>query len=1028
MTPALEVYETCANFSDWLLQQVISDGRGDHIGQLDVPPDGRFWLGRLATEESVRNNPLGARGERLDPCEVGFRVRLRSFENVRIRADVRARAWRRVGAGAGPATMWVKTAAIDVTCTVVAPTVPGPATIAGADEIDQAFRAIGADGLKGEVHAETVLGRDGLELVLTVVNTSPEAVQGGLIDSRFYEVVLVCEVPDTEPFMLDALPDSFRYDRRVAAYGINCGVEQPELGVFRTSDVVIADRLRPRYWDDELGDMPDMRFHSLAGDPLPSLEALVAAGRAWAENHWALDVLRARADEEGWNELMLEQAEEQSTKFREEITRVEEGTRLLRRDAELLRSFRLMNASFVRASGGKYDAWRPFQLGFIVAVLNSLNAANAEMESEIVDTLWFATGGGKTETYLGLLVTAAFYDRLTGKGEGITAWARFPLRMLSLQQTQRFADAFAAAELIRQEEQIEGEPFSVGFLVGPGTPNDIPLEPKPGQPDVTDPDMPSRYQVLLYCPFCRNERIEMHFDRDRWMLDHICRNRDCAWRGPLPFRVVDKEIYRVLPTVIVGTIDKVANVSMQAAMRGFYAAPYGICPLPNHGFTYAPRSANPSGCQFPACTATPRSLNQPATSYAPRLRIQDELHLLRDSLGAIDTHYEALLDHLQDFFGARAKIAASSATLAGHDQQVEALYRRTGRLFPMPGPAEGRSFWSVDDVLRARRFVGVAPRGVTLEFAADRINETLQRSIRRALTEPDVVAAAADVPTTTLPLMVSLYGVDVTYGSTLRDVEAVARSFETELRVEPLNSVSLTGRTPLDEVRDALHRLNAPEPEFGDRIHLIAASSMLSHGVDVDRLNVMVMLGLPLSTAEFIQTTSRVGRTYPGLVVVIHKIGRERDAAVHRSFPQFIRHADRFVDAVPITRKSRRVLELTFPGLFLGRAYGLHEPQAIARGVGRITTLQWIRRVYQQLPVLEDAELQALIAALDAHGPLDDGLRRDLERWMRDSYRALNDPATEGKWPNDIFPMEGPMKSLRDVEQQIPVYSRGGDA
>src|SRR6266498_1104132 len=100
MTPTSDVYQNCERFSDWLLQQVISDGRGNHIAQLDVPPDGGFWVGRLATEDSVRNNRLGARGERLDPCEVGFRVRLRSFENVRIRANVRALAWRQVGAGA----------------------------------------------------------------------------------------------------------------------------------------------------------------------------------------------------------------------------------------------------------------------------------------------------------------------------------------------------------------------------------------------------------------------------------------------------------------------------------------------------------------------------------------------------------------------------------------------------------------------------------------------------------------------------------------------------------------------------------------------------------------------------------------------------------------------------------------------------------------------------------------------------------------------------------------------------------------
>src|SRR5271155_4701980 len=115
-----------------------------------------------------------------------------------------------------------------------------------------------------------------------------------------------------------------------------------------------------------------------------------------------------------------------------------------------------MNKAMAHASRGKYDAWRPFQFAFLLANLKCL----VETETEIVDVVWFATGGGKTETYLGLLITAAFLDRLRGKLSGITAWSRFPLRMLSLQQTQRFANALAAAETVRKEHNIAGDPFT----------------------------------------------------------------------------------------------------------------------------------------------------------------------------------------------------------------------------------------------------------------------------------------------------------------------------------------------------------------------------------------------------------------------------------------------------------------------------------------------------------------------------------------------------------------------------------------
>jgi len=413
--------------------------------------------------------------------------------------------------------------------------------------------------------------------------------------------------------------------------------------------------------------------------------------------------------------------------------------------------------------------------------------------------------------------------------------------------------------------------------------------------------------------------------------------------------------------------------------------------------------------------------------YAPTVRMQDELHLLRDSLGAVDSHYEAVLDALQQHYGSAPKVIASSATLAGHDDQVRALYRRAGRTFPRPGARAGWSFWSRVTETLARRFSGLAPRGVTLEYATDQLTESLQRVTRRAVEDPAGVAAATGIDVAVIPLLVDNYGVDVVYGSNLKDVEAVARSFDTQIQLDrPVNAATLTGRTPLDEVRTTLARLVEPERDFFDRVHLVAASSMLSHGVDVNRLNVMVMLGLPLATAEFIQTTSRVGRTYPGLVIVLHKIGRERDAAVYRTFPSFVAHADRLIDPVPITAKSRRVLELTFAGLVQARIYGIHEPAAIAAGLRQLTKPGPVRTAYNRLPVLEAAELQALIDMLDFKRPLDENLRRDLERYLREFYRALNDPASNAEWVSNLFSTGEPMRSLRDVEQQAPVFSRGG--
>ncbi len=1016
-------------FVSWMLEGVVADARGDRVQELAVAPAGRLWLGRLAPEIVVQQSRLGERSERLEPCEIGLRLRLSEFDGRIVRCTGRFVVWHEIDSnGDADSPKWRKRGPIEVTADLPTPRTTGTIESAGRSGFAAALGAVGAEGMICEFHSEVEIGKDGPELVVTLVNLSPEDLPRW--DTNVYEARLFVNAGETLPFTLDNLPDSFRYDRRVSAYGVNGSVRQINDTTFCTADVAVHDQARLTYWDDDLGPPPDITFASLAADPIPALRHLVDACETWGDHHWATAVLADRADEEDWDDGMRAEADTEAGKFHEELARLRQGLSLLEDNESLRRSFRLANEAFARSPLVSHARWRPFQLGFLLANVASLLDDTPNGDRGIVDTLWFATGGGKTETYLLYVLTAAFFDRLRGKREGITSWGRFPLRMLSLQQTQRFADVLATAELIRSDKRIHGHEFSLGFLVGSaGTPNRIRRgsDHRPGDPDPSDPHMPDRYKVLLYCPFCGNDDLQMRFDQERWALDHVCGDQECPRKGvQLPFRIVDEEIYRSLPTVVLGTLDKAASISMQAAMRGLYGAPSGRCSVRKHGFTYAPRHASPGGCLFPGCRADSDPLAQDARLYAPTIRMQDELHLLRDSLGAVDSHYEALLDALQSHYGSAPKIIASSATLAGHDEQVAALYQREGRTFPRPGPRAGRSFWSRDTEALARRFAGLAPRGVTLEYATDQLTESLQRVIRRAVDDPAAVAADSGIDVAALPELVLDYGVDVVYGSNLKDVEAVARSFDSQIQLDqPVNAATLTGRTPLDEVRTTLARLVDPEQDFYERVHLVAASSMLSHGVDVNRLNVLVMLGLPLATAEFIQTTSRVGRSHPGLVIVLHKIGRERDAAVYRTFPSFVAHADRLIDPVPITAKSRRVLELTFAGLVQGRLYGIHEPAALAAELSQLTTPATVKRAFAKLPVHESRELEALIDMLGFDGPLEANLRNDITVYLREFYRALNDPASTATWVSDLFSTSAPMRSLRDVEKQAPVISRG---
>lgn len=1011
--------EACQRLVNWLDKNVTQAARGDDIDTLDVSPSSTFWLGKLASEEEVVNSVIGVRAERLDPCAITIRLKPSSPGPWTLNARAELRAWIKSGP---PAMPWQKTPRVVVDVEI---RVDASGAAAGRPAIRAHLAAVGAAGLSAEVRIDVETRGGKPELITQLVNTSPETV-AGLSDTHLYETRLTVGGIETSPFVLESLPDSFRYDRSLPAYGDNVGIELLEDSryKFRTTDSVAVETKRPAYWNSDRPE-PDLSFMRLAHDPLPSLTELVAGLDSWNSAHWSSTTLDSAAAKYDWSAEMREEAEREAFKAFNEAARLQDGLAALSGNPELLRSFQLMNLALRHSSRGGYSSWRPFQVGFLLSTIRYLVDPN-NGERDVVDTVWFATGGGKTETYLGLLVTNAFYDRLTGKTTGVTAWSRFPLRLLSLQQTQRFADALAGAEIVRRSEHIAGEPFSLGFLVGAGgTPNKV---VKDAHADGNDPDpdsagMPDQYQVLLNCPFCFSASIEMRFDRRFWRLDHRCGNVDCPWpERALPFSIVDQDIFRTLPTVVLGTLDKAASIGMQQAMRGLVGPPMGMCSLPGHGYSYSPRSKTPNGCLVPDCTGSSLPLPMASDRYAPSLRLQDELHLLRDSLGAVDSHYESLLDHLQEQMGgARVKVVASSATLSGHDRQVEVLYRRSGRVFPQQGPTAGHSFWTRRSDQDLRRFIAVAPRGVTLEHVSDRTVSVLQQSIRLLETDPDGVCTEAGIASKFASRLLSDYGTNVVYGTSLYDVEAAARSLDSNTNVGELNSIQLTGQTDFDDVRDTLKRLEEPEQDFAKRIHVVAASSMLSHGVDVSRLNTMVMLGLPLSAAEFIQTSARVGRTHPGLVYVLHKIGRERDAQTFRHFREFVTQGDRFVDPIPITRRSRRVLRLTMPGIVESRRLALWEPRSINR---RLTMVSMLRDFVDQVQISPASETEVIAEALGFTEQPDGLLRDEISEWLDVWFGNLADLGSGIKWPNELSPTQ-PMRSLRDVELSAPIFEKG---
>jgi hypothetical protein len=419
-------------------------------------------------------------------------------------------------------------------------------------------------------------------------------------------------------------------------------------------------------------------------------------------------------------------------------------------------------------------------------------------------------------------------------------------------------------------------------------------------------------------------------------------------------------------------------------------------------------------------------LPQANAVFSPWLRVQDELHLLADSLGAIDAEYETLLDDLTvRSGGAFPKIVGSSATLAGFNAQVGTLYCREGRAFPLPGPHARHSFWTQESDHLMRRFLALAPRGHTQEFAADRIAESLQRSVRRLLDDRERLCAELNIDPAGADALLDLYGTNVFYGSKLADVEATARSLESQPYVHPLNVERLTGGAQMAEVRAILDRLGAKvEPSFLDRIHVICASAMMSHGVDVDRFNVMTILGLPLKAAEFIQTSARIGRRYPGLVLVLHRMVFERDAKIFRSFDTFVQHGDRFVEPIAITRRSRNVLSKTMPGALTAELLQMDEPGVVLSGGRPLTTIREVRTFMRSRPTFREDKIAAIMAAARIDQAESPAMAEDVSVFVDEAIRSFERADDMTYPPNALEPR--PLRSLRDVEMQVAVRESPG--
>jgi hypothetical protein len=526
----------------------------------------------------------------------------------------------------------------------------------------------------------------------------------------------------------------------------------------------------------------------------------------------------------------------------------------------------------------KEGRWRPFQIAFMLLCLEGLVDPNHE-ERKLADLLWFPTGGGKTEAYLGLIAFTVFLRRLRDivNGDGVTVLMRYTLRLLTLQQFERAATLICAMEHIRDARKDLGTtPISIGMWVGASaTPNVLDRAEERLDELRKNPQKPLQKEnpVQLHsCPWCGEvlnaNDYEVQKESKRMLVR--CPHADCEFRtdAGLPVHLVDEAVYDAHPTLIIATVDKFASMPWRPATAALFNRDMedGVKP--------------------------------------PELIVQDELHLISGPLGTLTGLYETAVDILAD----QPKVVASTATIRRASDQVGALFDRKVAQFP-PAGLDARDSWFAVETPReekaSRRYVGLLTPSTSQATLLVRTYAALLNA-----------AAKADVD----PKIRDAYWTLVGYFNSLRLLSAAELQVRDDVqdRLELLAGrdqresarlatalIELSSRASSSEIPRHLKQLELALPD-PDVLDVLLATNMISVGVDIDRLGLMAVMGQPQTTAEYIQATSRVGRRHPGLIAVMLNSARSRDRSHYENFPGFHSALYRDVESTSVTPFSAR--------------------------------------------------------------------------------------------------------------------------
>ncbi|WP_437947562.1 DISARM system helicase DrmA [Sorangium sp. So ce296] len=686
------------------------------------------------------------------------------------------------------------------------------------------------------------------------------------------------------------------------------------------------------------------------------LELLPAAYGAWIERQRG-----TRVD----GDRRAETRDELMHKAEDARRRIAEGIDLLASNEQIRQAFCMANKAMAEAArhrspsryqGGKRPEWRLFQLAFLLMNLHGV-ADGEHADRERVELIFFPTGGGKTEAYLGVIAFCLLLRRLRRAklpdgGLGVTVLLRYTLRLLTLDQLGRAATLICALESQRRKKPaVLGDArFSVGLWVGrSATANTMEVASK----------LVTGFKLglngnpcpLPTCPWCGKELgpSSLSLEPSKTAPDEVrvgCTSETCEFScsnntDGIPVVFVDEQVYRELPSFLIATVDKFAMMPW----RGEAGMLFGKVVARDGRRFYGPMDGKPP--------RTAKSL--PGGLAPPELIVQDELHLISGPLGTMVGLYETAVDALCSRVTkgtanaeprptskgtanaeprstptvgvVRPKVLAATATVRRADTQIQALFGRPASkvsVFPPPGIDDSETYFAtVDRASPGRRYVGVAAQGRSMKAILLRVYRTLLAGAMKAY-DPSLP------PDQTADAYMTLAG----YFNSLRELGGMRRLVDDEVLgrtkqaedARPLNAtgkhlwfvnrnlrsepVELTSREHTDAVKRTKDRLNKPwrDPEA---IDVLLASNMISVGVDIDRLGVMVVAGQPKTTAEYIQASSRVGRQerWPGLVVTVYNLHKPRDRSHYEHFTAYHESFYRFVEATSVTPFSGPALD-----------------------------------------------------------------------------------------------------------------------